>query len=211
MYVFVIVWYVLICLTIHLKGFIFNTKNSKVLFAIRRINQCIVFFIPLSLYKIKIMSCDINFPVLLLCIIIPVLYWCINRNSFVLITGQNEDILFESVPVTVYLINIIASISMLIGEEVFFRGLVLSIYGEINTYFAVIVNSVLFCILHYMQQKSQVSVKKVSTQLFFSIMFSLFTLMGEGIIYSIIAHTLYNGPFLIRLINDLRGELNERG
>lgn len=195
-----IVGFLIICATIYFKGFISDIKESKYRFMFRRINQCICFFIPGIFTSLQLVDSYWNLWVLLLGLIVPVFYWWRNKKSLVFLLSEETLPIYDNTPIYIYIINIITLTVMPVGEEFFFRGVVLVEAKEINIFFGIFINSVLFCLVHYIQRRGVTTRKETLNQFLFSVFFSILDILGNGLVYSIVSHLLYNLPFLVRMV-----------
>lgn len=147
---------------------------------------------------------------LLIIFFLIVVWWVVNIKK--IIVTKNSILSKFKVPMLKNLYDSMWVLIPIVGEEAFFRGMVLPIifFLSKNEAVAILVSSIIFVYLHYVNRWSESLFNSMSYigQLSLSILLSALIFAGGNIFECIVIHFLYNLqlwlPILMRIINSCR-------
>lgn len=200
MYIFIfLLWSMAIMIVFREKGFIYETNNSVIKFLLRRVNQTSMLYIPLIFKNnIVIVSNNVNILIVIFLGVIYFMYILNNWRNFQFLIADIGFLKKEN-PTYIYLINLINSIFLIIGEELYFRFILSELLYDSKLLF-LLVSSILFIFCHVVSNPKMYKKVDIVTQFTFSVISGILLIISGELIYSIVAHLLYNSPYLLVLI-----------
>lgn len=194
-----LLWSIAIMIVFREKGFIYYTNSSAIRFLLRRVNQTSMLYIPLIFKNnIIIASNNINIFIVIFLGIIYFIYILNNWSNFQFLIADIGFLRKEN-PTYIYLINLINSIFLIIGEELYFRFILYELLYDSKLLF-LLMSSILFSFCHIVSNPKKYKKLDIVIQFTFSIISCILLIISGELIYSIVAHLLYNSPYLLVLI-----------
>lgn len=196
----ILLWTGGICLSFRYKGFVLDTYDSVLKYTLRKFNQTFLLFVPLFFINSERLF-KYNFTLIYICISIgtPLFYWIINVKKVRLLIADFTYTPGE-IPTYIYIINVINSLLLIIGEELFFRYIIYYYFSDNGSLTVVFLSNFLFILSHIISNPNVYSKFDILRQIFFSTLCCYTLLQTNNIIYAISIHLMYNLPFILVLI-----------
>lgn len=196
----ILLWTGIICLSFRYKGFVFDTYDSVLKYTLRKFNQTFLLFVPLFFINLeRLFEFTFTFRYICISIGIPLFYWIINFKKAQLLVADFAYIPGD-IPTYIYIINIVNSLFLIVGEEIFFRYIVYYYFLDKGFLIVVFLSNFLFILSHIISTPNGYSKCDILRQIFFSTLCCYTLLQTNNIIYTILIHFIYNLPFILVLI-----------
>lgn len=165
----------------------------------RRFNQTSLLYIPLFFEDISmVFAYRVGLQYIIIAVVVPILYWLIDFKRLRLLMADISYVPGE-VPTPIYFIQLVNSILLIIGEEIFFRYTIYHIFLNRGIWTVAIISVVLFVLSHLIINPSFYNTSEKFKQILFSVLCCYLVFKTNSVICAVLAHFTYNLPYILIL------------